>query len=82
MNLDSSILSIAAGSAAGAVGVLAAYPFDSLKTKAQTFQGGNLIYWVFLYLDLIQLKRLKWMWYRSKSGPDGNGEDRYEGGRS
>ena len=40
MTVDSSIISIGAGSAAGAIGVLAAYPFDSLKTKAQTFREG------------------------------------------
>jgi len=41
--VENSLVSTLAGSAAGAVGLFAAYPFDSLKTKAQTFKGGNSV---------------------------------------
>jgi len=36
-SLESTLTSLTAGSISGAIGVLAAYPFDSLKTKAQAY---------------------------------------------
>ena len=74
MNMDSSVLSLAAGSAAGAVGVLAAYPFDSLKTKAQTFQGGELPLQCLSHIEIIF-----YIWCRSKSWSGGDVQGRHEG---
>ena len=36
-SLEATLISLTAGSISGSIGVLAAYPFDSLKTKAQTY---------------------------------------------
>jgi hypothetical protein len=38
--VENSLVSVLAGSGAGAIGLIAAYPFDALKTKAQTYKGG------------------------------------------
>ena len=41
MVVDSAVISLAAGAIAGSIGVGAAYPLDSLKTKAQTYATGS-----------------------------------------
>lgn len=51
--MENSIVSTLAGSVAGAIGLFAAYPFDSLKTKAQTFKGGMLS--LSIYRELISM---------------------------